>query len=87
MTNQATKIVGLKKIAGESKKLNGPYGSYHLDVFYDTKTGKAWASAQIGNSYCVYDDANIVRICSLHEPRTMAEIKRTIIEVLDEKFS
>ena len=73
------KIVGLKKVAGETKLLNGRYS---LALFYDMNTGKIWTVAHVGNAYSVYDDPAIVPICFLHSPTTMKSLRRIIGERL-----
>ena len=71
------KITGLRKIAGDSKQLKGIYDGAYFELFYDKKNGKAWTVYQYSlgqNSWTVYHDPNIVKICNLSGPHTMQEI-------------
>lgn len=69
------KIKGLKKIAGESKCLNG-FG--FLQVNYDIKTGEAWTDMHVGQSWTQYKDENIITCGHLYERATMKEIREMI---------
>lgn len=79
------KINGLRKVAGETKSLNGPYDSSYLELFYDRKAHKAWTVYQcsIGqNSWTVYRDDSIVKICNLSVPHTMQELADMIADAV-----
>ena len=41
------KIKGIKKIAGESKGLEGYYSGHYLQLNYDKKTGEAWTDEHV----------------------------------------
>lgn len=77
------KIKGLKKIAGESKKLKR--GCY-LQVNYDTKSRQVWADYIADfthNSWVQYADPNVIRICNVVRPITMEELEDVILSTLD----
>lgn len=72
-------IKGLKKIAGESKGLNGR-GQY-LQINYNRETEEAWADYFVSlgkNSWKVYDSEDVVVCGIISEPRTMSEIRSMI---------
>lgn len=80
------KIKGLKKIAGESKNLEGPYSDQYLQLNYDQETGEAWTDlhASFGqNSWTEYHDTNIINCGNISQPMTMKEIKEMIINKLE----
>lgn len=75
------KIKGLKKISGESKKLNGFYNPEYLQLNYNTATGEAWTDFHysIGhNSWTKYDEPTIINCGTIHRPTTMKELAQMI---------
>lgn len=75
------KIKGLKKIAGESKNLTGYYSPEYLQINFDRKTGEAWSNYHYsigGNSWTQYHESGIVNCGTIHEPKTMREIREMI---------
>lgn len=82
------KIKGIKKIAGESKNLQGYYSGQYLQLNYDTKTGEAWTNHHTSfgqNSWTEYDGNSIINCGNICEPITMEEIREMIIEKLEMK--
>ena len=78
------KMIGLKKVAGETKKLNYDNTKY-LQLNYDKKDGEVWTDYfwSIGqNSWNEYNSPNIITIANLSEPHTMQEIADLIAERL-----
>jgi len=78
------KMAGLKKAAGETKQLSGRAGEY-LELFYDKRTGEVWTKYQysIGsNSWTVYHDPNIVKVCNVYIPKTMQQIADLIVDAM-----
>ncbi len=72
------KMIGLRAACSESKILTGYYGGSHLQISYDTKTGKILTGYHVGNSYTVYDDPAVIWVCNLSDPSTMQEISDKI---------
>lgn len=75
------KIKGLKKIAGESKGLEGYYSGYYLQLNYDKETGEAWTDEHVSfgqNSWTEYKDSSIINCGNISEPMTMKEIRAMI---------
>lgn len=75
------KMIGLRKIAGETKSLRGFYSGEYLQLFYNTSNGRTWTIYKYNlghNSDTVYDDSNIIPICNLTDPHTMQEIANLI---------
>lgn len=75
------KIKGLKKIAGESKGLEGYYSGHYLQVNYDLETGETWTNEHCSfgqNSWTEYHDSNIINCGNISEPTTMVQIRSMI---------
>lgn len=71
------KMVGLKKVAGQTKGLRGYYSGEHLELFFNRNSGEVWTKYQVSigqNSFTVYDSEEIVKIGNLARPYTMQEI-------------
>lgn len=80
------KIKGLRAIAGASKELQGAYGMYYLEVFYNKATHEAWYKEHWDyghQSFTSYRDNDIVRIGNFDSPVTMKELEQTILYTLD----
>ena len=76
---------GLKKVSGETKTLKGYYDSIYLQLCYDKEKDEVFTiqHCDLGHSWQTYfDDKNIITICNLTEPHTMAEIKEMVEEGL-----
>ena len=83
------KIKGLKKIAGESKKLTGFYSPEYLQLNYDRTTGEAWSDYHysIGhNSRTEYHDNNILNCGIITERKTQLELAEMIHNAIVEKY-
>lgn len=79
------KIKGLKKIAGESKKLTGFYSPEYLQLNYNTNTGEAWTDYyySIGhNSWTEYNEPDIITCGIITEPKTQKEISGMIHDAI-----
>lgn len=77
------KMVGLKKTASETKNLRGGYNGEYCEIFYDTKTGEVWAVWQVSlgqNTWTVYHDKNVVKVCNVCIPLTMQDIADCIAD-------
>lgn len=71
------KMVGIRFIAGKTKRLQGYYADYYLQLFYNRSTGEAWADEHVSfghNSWTVYHDPDIVNCGFLTSPHTMQQI-------------
>ena len=80
--NGDLKIVGLKKIAGDSKYLN-PYDCGYIQINYDTAVGEAWGDYHYslgGNWWTDYHDPDIVNGGTRSRPQTMKELRSLITE-------
>lgn len=81
------KMIGLKKASGSTANY-GAYSPAYDEIFYDTKTGEVWTVYQcsIGhNSWTVYDDPNVIKICNASCHMTMQEIADAIAEQLADR--
>lgn len=79
------KMVGLKKASGSTEDYDWYDGRFH-EIFYDKKTGEVWAKFQYSDSWTVYHDENIVKICNTTKHLTMQRIADLIyINVKGEK--
>lgn len=82
------KIKGIKKIAGESKGLEGYYSGHYLQLNYDKKTGEAWTDEHVSfgqNNWTEYNDSSIINCGNICEPVTMEEIRKMIKDKLEMK--
>ena len=78
------KMVGLRKVSGETKGLEGRYGRWHLQLNYNTATGELWTNTHVSsNSQTVYDDANIKVIAMLSDPYTMQELADMVADAVN----
>lgn len=78
---------GLKKVSGESKKLNGFYSPEYLQLNYNRKECRVWADYfyNIGhNSFNKYDDPDIINCGIITGPMTQTEIVCMILDKLTE---
>ena len=79
------KIKGLKKIAGESKKLSGFYSPEYLQLNYNKTTGEAWTNHHysIGhNSWTEYTEPDVIACGNITEPKTQKELAAMIHEAI-----
>jgi hypothetical protein len=79
------KMIGLRKVAGESKSTKGYYDGYYIQLNYNISTGELltsehWSLGQ--NSWSKYNDRDIIFICNISNPMTMQEIADTIARVV-----
>ncbi len=80
-----TRFNGIKKVASLSKGLKGSYSPYYLEVFYDVGDDVIWADEYYSlghNQWSVYQDDDIIRVCSLSNPITMKELKELTITAM-----
>lgn len=80
------KIKGLKRIAGDSKFLNGYYSGRYIQVNYDRETGYAWGDFfhSLGqNSWNVYHSPDVIRVGNICEPTSMEELRRLVADAVD----
>lgn len=85
--NKEMKIKGLKKVAGESKCLQGYYSGRYLQLNYDRKTGEIWTDEHISlgqNSWTEYHDSNILVCGNICKPVTMQEIRQMVENAIAE---
>lgn len=71
------KMHGLRKVAGETKSLSGPYSPEYLQLNYDRSTGEVWTDffSSIGhNNWTEYHDENVFNCGNLCSPYTMQEL-------------
>lgn len=75
------KIKGIRELCSATKALD-PVGyapRYKIQVHLDKSTGKLWWADIAGsNSYIQYSDPNMVYICNIEHPATMAEIREMV---------
>lgn len=71
------KITNVRALCSATKNLS-PIGyapRYKLQVHLDTSTGKLWWADVVGNGYIQYNDPNMIFVCNIEHPATMAEIR------------
>ena len=71
------KMVGLKAASGESKGLRGYYSGEYVELFYSPADGTVWTKYQYSlgqNSWTVYDDPDVIKICNISQPATMQQL-------------
>ena len=75
------KITGIKKVAGESKSLRGPYSSIYLQLNYDRETGEVWTDEFVDSNYSfrhIYHNENIINCGIICDPVRMNEIREMV---------
>ena len=80
------KINGLKKASGNTENY-GYYSGKYDEVFYDRKTGEVWTVSRYSlgqNTWTVYDDPNVIKVCNASNHMTMQEIADMIYQRLCE---
>lgn len=71
------KMTGLKKVATETKSLQGYFSGSYLQLNYDKSTGEVFTNYHYSlgqNSWSEYHDPNVKFICNLSSPCTMQQI-------------
>lgn len=74
------KIKGIRALCSASKHLT-PVGyapQYKLQVHLDKSTGELMWADVVGQNYIQYRNPNMVFICNIEHPTTMAEIRETV---------
>lgn len=74
------KIKGIRALCSATKGLT-PVGyapSYKLQVHLDKSTGELQWADVVGNSFIQYNDPNMIFVCDIEHPMTMAEIREEI---------
>ena len=80
INNHGLRINGLKKASGCTENY-GPYSGSYVEIFYDKSSGDVWGNYQysIGhNSWTVYNDPDIIKICDASMHMTMQQIADAI---------
>ena len=78
------KMTGLKAASGSTQNY-GVFSPSYDELFYNRSTGEVWTVFQhsIGhNSWTVYHDANVLKICDASSHMTMQEIADAIAETV-----
>lgn len=81
------KMTGLKAVSGETKDLGGYYSGQYVEIFYDRSTGKVWGNYQYSlgqNTWTVYDDPDVIKICNASDKMTMQQIADAVSAHLQE---
>lgn len=76
------KIKGIRKASGMTQDY-GYYSGHYVEIFYDRVTGDVWGKHQYSlgcNSWTVYHDADIIKICNTSRHMTMQDIADAIFE-------
>lgn len=79
------KIKGLKKASGNTMNY-GSYSDKYDEVFYDRKTGEVWTVFQCSlghNSWTVYHDPNVIKVCNASRHMTMQALADAIHEAIE----
>ena len=78
------KIIGMKKLCSATREL-APVGyapRLKIQVNLDIRTGRLYWADVIGNGYIQYNDDDLVYVCTIEHPMTMAEIKTLVLDCL-----
>lgn len=79
------KMTGIKEVAGATKGIEGLRG-YHIDIYYNVKTGRVWGVGQIGNSFKRYDDEDIAYVGMVRVSVSMQSIADLVYWNMKEGF-
>ena len=73
-------IKGIRALCSATKNLTpiGYASAYKLQVHLDKATGKLWWADVVGTGFIQYSDPNMVFICNIEHPATMAEIREMV---------
>lgn len=74
------RIKGLRKASGETDCANPRYGGY-TEIFWNQRTGKVLTTYQVSfghNSWTVFDNPDIVKVCNADAHMTMQQIADAI---------
>ena len=77
LNTHGIKMTGIKAAASATKDLRGYYSGIYEELFFDRGTGEVWTVTQCSlghNSWTVYHDEKIIKICDLDDPTSMQEI-------------
>ena len=80
INNHGLRINGLKKASGCTENY-GPYSGSYVEIFYCKTSGDVLVNYQYSlghNSWTVYDDPDIVKICNTSRHMTMQQIADAI---------
>ena len=71
------KITGIRTLCSATKNLTpeGYAPAYKLQVHLDKSTGKLYWADVTGNGYIQYNDPDMIYVCNIEHPATMAEIR------------
>ena len=81
------KMKGLKRIAGESKTLDGYLFPAYLQISYDMNTGEVMSDFHCslgGNSWTEYADNDVITVCNLYHPTSMQDLALRIQTCVEE---
>lgn len=70
------KMTGIRAASGQTENF-GPYSPHYVEIFYDKASGEVWTKYQYSlgeNSWTVYDDPDVIKVCNTHEHLTMQKI-------------
>lgn len=79
------KMYGLRKAAGETKRLTGYYSGHYIQISFDTSDGEILTDYHCSfgqNSWSVYHKPSIISVCNACIPMTMQQIADKIAEVV-----
>lgn len=79
------KMTGLKAASGNTRDY-GYYSPSYDEIFYDRSTGKVWTVYQYSlghNSWTVYHDASVLKICDASNHMTMQQIADAIARAVN----
>lgn len=78
------KIKGLRKASGETQNY-GVYSGSYTELFFNRSTGEVWGKYQYSlgqNSWTVYHDADVIKVCNTTAHMTMQQIADAIRNAL-----
>ena len=80
------KLCGLKRAAGDTKDLKGPYSSIYLQLNVDLAIGEVWTNQLYDsghNNWVDYHDEHIISCGIITSPKTMKQIREQVYEAIN----
>lgn len=84
LNTHGLKMTGIKAASGETRNY-GSYSARYVEIFYNRSTGEIWTVFQCSlghNSWTVYHDQDIIKICETSSHMTMQEIADAVYDAV-----
>lgn len=74
-------LTGIKRACAESRHIAYDRGLV-TRIYVDRSTGRVIAETLPANNWIVWSDPDVLEVCTLYAPATMAEIRRAVLGAL-----